>query len=168
MSVIDKWLNIHRQNLPPATTATTATTRNTPFPVNELDVAGGLLQVATFAPDHENVARCSNRVATENPLTRQVVKDDIADVAVVAGSDFAEPESTKGRVVASADDATAGSVHDVLADELEERAAIVEYDGGVPRAWAEGYARLHPDRPPKDLPPKRWLQFINDIGRFLV
>ena len=25
-----------------------------------------------------------------------------------------------------------------------ERAAIVEYDGGLPRAWAEGFARLDP------------------------
>jgi hypothetical protein len=48
-----------------------------------------------------------------------------------------------------------------------ERAAIVELDGAIPREWAEGFARLDPDRPPKDVPPKRWLQFINDIGRFL-
>jgi hypothetical protein len=49
----------------------------------------------------------------------------------------------------------------------EERAAIVEHDGSIPRAWAEGFARLHPDRPPADVPAKRWLQFIDDIGRFL-
>ena len=49
----------------------------------------------------------------------------------------------------------------------EERAAIVEYDGNIPHAWAEGYARLHPDRPPGDMPPRRWLTFIDDVGRFL-
>jgi hypothetical protein len=49
----------------------------------------------------------------------------------------------------------------------EERAAIVEHDGGIPRAWAEGYARLHPDRPPADVPAKRWQRFINDVGLFL-
>jgi hypothetical protein len=49
----------------------------------------------------------------------------------------------------------------------EERAAIVEYDGGVPRAWAEGFARLDPSRPPGDVPPKRWLRFVDDVGRFL-
>jgi hypothetical protein len=49
----------------------------------------------------------------------------------------------------------------------EERAAIVEHDGGIRRAWAEGFARLHPDRPPGDVPTKRWLTFIDDIGRFL-
>jgi hypothetical protein len=49
----------------------------------------------------------------------------------------------------------------------EECAAIVEHDGGIPRAWAEGFARLHPDRPPGDVPPRRWLQFVDDVGRFL-
>jgi hypothetical protein len=49
----------------------------------------------------------------------------------------------------------------------KERAAIVEYEAGVPRAWAEGFARLHPDRPPGDVPPARWRQFVDDCGRFL-
>jgi hypothetical protein len=49
----------------------------------------------------------------------------------------------------------------------EERAAIAEHDGGIPRAWAEGFARLHPDRPPADVPAKRWLTFVDDVGRFL-
>jgi hypothetical protein len=35
-----------------------------------------------------------------------------------------------------------------------EEEAIVEHGGGIPHAWAEGYARLHPDRPPDDVPPK--------------
>jgi hypothetical protein len=49
----------------------------------------------------------------------------------------------------------------------EERAAIVEHDGKIPRAWAEGFARLDPDRPPGDVPTKRWLRFVDDTGRFL-
>jgi hypothetical protein len=49
----------------------------------------------------------------------------------------------------------------------DERAAIVEHDGGAPREWAEGFARLDPDRPPGDVPAQRWLQFVDDIGRFL-
>jgi hypothetical protein len=49
----------------------------------------------------------------------------------------------------------------------QERAAIVEYDGSIPCAWAEGFARLHPDRPPGDVPAKRWLRFIDDVGLFL-
>ena len=49
----------------------------------------------------------------------------------------------------------------------EERAAIVEYEAGIPRAWAEGFARLDPDRPPADVPPQRWRRFIDDVGLFL-
>jgi hypothetical protein len=49
----------------------------------------------------------------------------------------------------------------------EERAAIVEHDGGIPRAWAEGFARLDPARPPGEVPLYRWQQFIHDAGWFL-
>jgi hypothetical protein len=49
----------------------------------------------------------------------------------------------------------------------EERVAITEHDGGIPREWAEGFARLEPDRPPADVPPRRWRRFVDDLGRFL-
>jgi hypothetical protein len=52
-------------------------------------------------------------------------------------------------------------------DTQEERAAITEYDGGAPRAWAEALARLAPADPPAEVPPRRWLRFIDDCGRFL-
>ena len=52
-------------------------------------------------------------------------------------------------------------------DAHEERAAIVEYDSGIPRAWAEGFARLDPNNTPADVPPRRWLRFIDDCGGFL-
>src|SRR5262249_54349219 len=48
-----------------------------------------------------------------------------------------------------------------------ERAAIIEYDGNTPRDWAEGFARLHPDRPPGDVPARRWRRFVDDVGIFL-
>jgi hypothetical protein len=49
----------------------------------------------------------------------------------------------------------------------EEPAATVEIEAGVPREWAEGFARLHHDRPPGDVPAGRWQTFIDDIVRFL-
>jgi len=49
----------------------------------------------------------------------------------------------------------------------EERAAIVEHGVKMQRAWADGFARLHPNRPPTGVPLRRWLTFIDDIGRFL-
>src|ERR1700730_2685598 len=46
----------------------------------------------------------------------------------------------------------------VWSDGNEERAAIIEYDGGILRAWAEGFARLDAIKPPGDVPPRRWRQ----------
>lgn len=56
---------------------------------------------------------------------------------------------------------------DTLGDAEDEPAAIAEYEGGAPRAWAEGLARLDPARSPGDLSAKRWQRFIDDCGRFL-
>jgi hypothetical protein len=50
---------------------------------------------------------------------------------------------------------------------FDERAGIIEFDGGAPRAWAEALARLDSNKPPGDVPPRRWLRFIDDCGRFL-
>jgi hypothetical protein len=51
-------------------------------------------------------------------------------------------------------------------NDIIERSAIIENDAGVPRGWAEAYARLNPARPPAAVPLRRWMQFIDDIGRF--
>jgi hypothetical protein len=55
----------------------------------------------------------------------------------------------------------------VWSDTEEERAAIVEYDGGASRPWAEALARLNPARLPSKMTLGRWEQFIDDCGRFL-
>jgi hypothetical protein len=39
-------------------------------------------------------------------------------------------------------------------------------NGGIPRAWAEGIALLDPGRPPGDVPPPRWQNFIYDARQF--
>jgi hypothetical protein len=58
--------------------------------------------------------------------------------------------------------------HDTPPDpDEEERAAIIEHDGGAPRAWADAFARLHPDRPPPDVSYRQWRQFVDDCGLFI-
>jgi hypothetical protein len=57
---------------------------------------------------------------------------------------------------------------DTWTDSKEERAAIIEYDGGAPRVWAEALARLDPAKPRAGISPKRWLRFIDDCGRFIA
>jgi hypothetical protein len=47
------------------------------------------------------------------------------------------------------------STTELWTDANEERAAIIEYDGGAPRAWAEALARLDPNKPPSGIRPSR-------------
>ncbi len=51
--------------------------------------------------------------------------------------------------------------------DYEERAAMVEYGAGAPRAWAEGYARLCTLPRPPDYTETRWQGLIDDAGLFL-
>ena len=48
----------------------------------------------------------------------------------------------------------------------EPSAAIVEFEGKIPRSWAQGFTRLDPGRPPRDVPPGRWRRFVDDVGLF--
>ena len=59
------------------------------------------------------------------------------------------------------------STTELWTDANEERAAIIEYEGGAPRPWAEAMARLDPNKPPPHLTLKRWRRFIDDCGAFL-
>ena len=56
---------------------------------------------------------------------------------------------------------------DPLADDFAERAALAEIGAGVPREWAEGFARLQVTRPPAGIALWRWQQVIDDAGHFL-
>jgi hypothetical protein len=77
-------------------------------------------------------------------------------VEIGFSSECAEP-------LAPAGDGSAGT----WGSALEERAAKVENQGGVPRNWAEGFARLDSDYAPADVPIRRWQTFVDDVGRFL-
>jgi hypothetical protein len=50
--------------------------------------------------------------------------------------------------------------------ELDERQAIAEINGGVPPLYSAGFARLQLT-PPSGLSVARWLQAVDDAGRFL-
>jgi hypothetical protein len=58
---------------------------------------------------------------------------------------------------------------DLVSDpvDIEERAALVQYGAGVPREWAEGFARLDRSLPAKGFSPERWRRVLDDGGRFL-
>jgi hypothetical protein len=55
----------------------------------------------------------------------------------------------------------------VGADDLDERAALIEEGAGVPRSWAGGYAALCAMPPPSGFLPERWQRIIDAAGVFL-
>ena len=59
------------------------------------------------------------------------------------------------------------SVMAAWGDAEEERAAIVQYDADLPRAWAEAFARPDWSGPPAGVSQERWHRFVNDCGAFL-
>jgi hypothetical protein len=134
--------------------------------------------------------------AAENAGVRQTPEDatpaprTLATLATLAASasqneklDFVQPSAARHRhdgknrkfgsaaakvaKVAKVKPSVAATQQAPWAEAEDERSAIAEYDGGAPRVWAEVLARLNPAHPPADIPPMRWLRFIDDCGRFL-
>jgi hypothetical protein len=54
-----------------------------------------------------------------------------------------------------------------IADDLDERAAIIEEGAGVPRRWAEGYAALSTMPAPAGFSPERWQRIVDAAGTFI-
>jgi len=61
---------------------------------------------------------------------------------------------------------TVDSVDSVEAD--EERAAIIEYEGGIPRAWASGIGALMAMPRPDGFMPERWNRIIKNTQQFVT
>jgi hypothetical protein len=84
----------------------------------------------------------------------------------------ATPAARSTRAVSIAATATKATkatelVQDAWCDVDEERAAVIEHDVGIPHSWAEGFAKLRPDRAPCDVPRRRWAKFLADARAFL-
>jgi hypothetical protein len=62
---------------------------------------------------------------------------------------------------------TAHAASEDWTDEHDERAGIIEHEGGAPTAWAEALARLDVDRAPHTVPAARWRQFVQDCAHFM-
>ena len=53
------------------------------------------------------------------------------------------------------------------ADDLEERAALVECGANVPRRWVEGFAALSSMPAPTGFSPERWQRIVDAAGVFI-
>ena len=84
MSIVDKWLKIHRENAGVATSATPATNTNTPCIANRMSVAGDLRQAATFASLSQDIASQSQPLCDKNSQSTKELKANVANVANAA------------------------------------------------------------------------------------
>jgi hypothetical protein len=78
--------------------------------------------------------------------------------------------SEKGEDGTAAPAFTAADISATLAteaDDLDERAAIIECGAGVPRRWAEGYAALASMPAPIGFSSERWARIVDAAGAFL-
>ena len=81
-----------------------------------------------------------------------------------------DPEMTPDRLASDLYEERAAPVPVLsfpLETDFEEQAALIEYGAGVPREWAEGYARLLRLPCPTGITPERWKQIIDDGGHFI-
>ena len=148
MSLVDRWLSRQLPNTEAATIATCATLPKKASGSAASDVASRPRHSATSAP-----------AATGWPIVSQPVGDGLRQE---------KPQNSAGmEAVSQMSQMSQGAALAAWEESEDERAAIVEHDGGIPRAWAEGFARLDPERPPADVPPWRWRRFVDDVGRFL-
>lgn len=69
--------------------------------------------------------------------------------------------------IESIDSSSGTSTTVQAAAEFDERAGLIEDGTGVPREWAEGFARLSVGLPPEGFSQPRWQQVLDDGGRFL-
>ena len=53
------------------------------------------------------------------------------------------------------------------ADDLDERAAIIEEGANIPRRWAEGFAAMASMPAPIGFSPERWARIVDATGTFL-
>jgi hypothetical protein len=119
------------------------TPRQPPFRRDDSETSGktpGLKALARLV-----IARDTRRDAERDSLSRAAPQTDRAPETVSTGETAAA----------------------MWGEGENERAPFVEHDGAIPREWAEGFARLDPDRAPGDVPPRRWQRFVDDACTFL-
>ena len=116
--------------------------------------------LAKFRDSGETVAETSPlkalaRRVLDRDTRRDASRDSGVSVLPVADTSSETPVSP------------VSGVSPVSADDIDERAAIVEYDRNIPRAWAEGFAALCAMPVPAGFTPERWQRIVDATGTFL-
>ena len=88
----------------------------------------------------------------------------VASVASVTIKSEKEEDRTEALRVSTADISATLATE---ADDLDERAALIEFGAGVPRRWAEGFAALSSMPSPSAFSSERWRRIVDAAGSFL-
>jgi len=152
MGLVDRWLSKPSprfQENESATSATSATLRQ---------------NASISAPS--DVANRMRRPATSS--ARAPIRSPIVSQSVASGLRQEKPQNfSRARAMSQMSQMSQEMASAEWGEGEEERTAIVENDGKIPLEWAEGFAWLDPDRPPGDVPLRRWQRFVDDAGLFL-
>jgi hypothetical protein len=116
--------------------------------------------LAKFRDSGETVAETSPlkalaRRVLDRDTRRDTSRDTTVSVLPIAGTSSETPVSP------------VSGVSPVWADDIEERAALVEFGANVPRRWAEGFAALCSMSQPSAFSPERWARIVDAAGVFL-
>lgn len=145
-------------------------------PVRKQETAGTMAQIAgtTLTPDHatQKIARSSflpiQREQREQRELDRIPYEYQGLGSSRCGSDCEPANGNNGngsrQFILGQDCGLAASAREEL---FHERAAIAEFEGGMPRTWAEGFACLQTMACPATIRADRWEQLLVDAGRFL-
>lgn len=98
-------------------------------------------------------------------LARRRAAKPVPPTSVAGGT--ANPEGNQSGSLCSPGSLPKLETPSELQDDRDERAAIVEHEGSVPREWAEAYASLLAMPRPEGITEARWRLLLDDAGRFL-
>jgi hypothetical protein len=135
-------------------------------PVVPLSHGQGIGTVGQGPPGWDN-AGTSTGTADLKALARLVLARDIRRDSNRGALSHDPPTASASAERQGQEGAKADPALQTCGDGEAKRAAIIEHDGDIPRAWTAGFARLDRDQPPGDVPPRRWHRFVGDAGRFL-
>ena len=98
------------------------------------------------------------------PAAEKSIKESPGD----GGGNHTPVSGVASAVTSYSPNADAAGDMDLVDDgDWAECAAIVEYEAGAPREWAEGLATLESMEAPSWWPEREWRQVIQDAGRFI-
>lgn len=166
------WFAFARAQVAPELRATRATTPRKP---QEPALAGVARPVARAGDSRATRATTKGEARTREAPVAHVAHVSPTGTAPQATTGSQENQGVPASVARVAQVAhengaslqTMGATGAPAAADFDERAALAEYEAGVPREWAEGFARLQVMAPPPGIRPARWQQVIDDAGRFI-